>query len=61
MHVVEPDSDGIITDGIDRKNGHVALAANGFALGFGMPLHFGGRAGYPEQFRGKVENLAVVE
>jgi hypothetical protein len=26
-----------------------------------VTLHFGGRAGYPQQFRGKAESLAIVK
>src|SRR5439155_13828524 len=61
VHVVEPDSDRIIADRIDGNNGHIALATNRFALGFGMPLHFGGWAGDPEQFGGEIEAAAVVK
>src|SRR6187431_186893 len=61
MHVVESQSDGIVADRIDGKNGHITFAADRLALGFGMPLHFGGRAGHPEQFGRKIEGAAVVK
>jgi hypothetical protein len=61
VHVVEPYSDGIIADRIDGKNGHITFAADRLALGFGMPLHFGGRAGDPEQFGAEIEGAAVVK
>jgi hypothetical protein len=61
MHIVEPDSDSIIADGINGENGHVALAADRFAFRFGMTLHFGGWAGDAEQFRRETERLAIVK
>src|SRR5882757_2870219 len=48
VHVVEAESDSIIADGIDREDGHIALAADGLALRFGMALHFGGGTGDAE-------------
>src|SRR3954463_437034 len=61
VHIVEPNSHGIVADGIDRQNRHVPFSANRLALRLGVTLDFGGRAGDPKQFRGKAESLAIVE
>src|SRR5258705_13959146 len=61
VHVVEAEPHRIIADCIDGENAYVALAADRLALRFGVTLHFGGRAGHPQQLRGKAESLAVVK
>src|SRR6266446_2835239 len=61
VHVVEAEPHRIIADRIDGENGDVALAADRLALCFGVTLHFGGRAGYAQQFRGKAESLSIVK
>ena len=61
VHVVEPEPDRVIADGIDGEDGHVALAANGLAFRFGMALHFGRRAGDAKQLGGEFERHTVVE
>src|SRR5216683_6209035 len=61
VHVVEAEPHRVIADRIDGENGDVALAADRLALCFGVTLHFGGRAGHPQQLRGKAESLAIVK
>src|SRR5450631_4589839 len=61
MHVVEPDLDRIVADGIDGEDRDVALAADGLALRFGMTLHFGRGAGHAQQFGGEAELAAIVK
>src|SRR5712671_7328745 len=61
VHIVEAEPHRIIANRIDGENGHVALAADRLALRFGMTLHLGRGAGYPQQFGGKAESFSVVK
>src|SRR5258707_4288152 len=61
VHVVEAEPHRVIADRVDGENGDVALAADRFALRFGMSLHFGGGTGHPQQLRGEAESLSIVK
>lgn len=61
VHVIEPDSHRIVSDGIDGKNGNMALAADSFPLRLGMTPHFRRWTSHTEQFGRQTKGFAVVE
>ena len=60
MHIVEDDAHRVIANRMQFQDRHVALAANGPALGRRMALHLGARAAHAQIFRRQFEALAVV-
>src|SRR5450631_373890 len=61
MHVVEPQADGIIADGVDLHDRHGALAPHRLALVRRMALDFRARAENAQELGGKFVGLAIVE
>jgi len=61
VHVVETDPYRVVSNGIDGKNGHMALAADSLPLCFRVTLHFCRRTGDPKQLSGQDMTAPVIE
>lgn len=61
VHVVETDPHRIVSNGVDRQNGNIALAADGLPLCLGMALHLCRGTGDPKKFGGQDMGRPVIE